>query len=182
MKFYKKFIPTQYVKDIKEIKYDCLLKQGIKALFFDLDNTIIPYDISVIPPEIKNYLEQLNEDFKVVVVSNSRKKRVYNATINLEKINVVKFARKPFKFGFKKALKFVGLKPSEVALIGDQLMTDVYGGNRMKFKEIILVKPVKQKSDHLFTRINRYFERRMIKKISIKEPEIYEKVLSQYEK
>lgn len=180
MRIYKKIIPSEYVLSINDINYDELKKQGIKALFFDLDNTIIPYDINVIPKEMEDLLHKLNEDFKVLVISNSRYKRVSTACQNLKNIPFVKFARKPLKFGFKKALKKVGVKKEEVCVIGDQMMTDILGARRMKFKHAILVKPVKQRTDHIFTRTNRKIENIFIRKVKRKMPETYEKVLREY--
>ncbi|VEU80669.1 YqeG family HAD IIIA-type phosphatase [Haploplasma axanthum] len=180
MKWHNKFIPSLYVKSIKEIDYNFLKEQGIKALFFDLDNTLIPYDIDVIPIDIKEFLEELNKDFKIVVVSNSRKKRVSTASAILTNIPYVKFSRKPLKFGFKKALKLSGVKRNEVAAIGDQMMTDIYGANRMKFKMAILVHPIKQKSDHFLTRFNRKMENKIIKKIKKNNIDKYNEVLKAY--
>lgn len=180
MRIYKKIIPSQYVKSIHDINYDELKKQGIKALFFDLDNTIIPYDINVIPNEMEELLHNLNKEFKVLVISNSRLKRVSTACKNLKDIPYVKFARKPLKFGFKKALKKVQVKREEVCVIGDQMMTDIFGARRMKFGEAILVKPVKQRTDHIFTRFNRRIENIFIRKVKRKLPETYEKVLKEY--
>ena len=180
MRIYKKIIPNEYVLSIKDIDYDNLAKQGVKALFFDLDNTIIPYDINVIPEDIKDFLEELNKEFKVLVISNSRKKRVKFATQNLKSIPYVKFARKPLKFGFKKGLKLLNVKLDEVCIIGDQMMTDILGANRLKAKYAILVHPVKQRSDHIFTRFNRKLEMLFIKKVKRKMPETYEKVLKAY--
>lgn len=181
MKLYNKFIPTNFVTNIKDIDYEKLIEQGIKALFFDLDNTIISYDETVIPNEMANYLEELNKKFKVLVISNSRKNRVETASASLSTIPYIKFAKKPFKFGFKKALKKVNLKNNEVAVIGDQLMTDVFGANRMKFKVSILVYPIKKRSDVFTTRMNRKMEKRVLKKIKKKNPIKYNEVLKQYE-
>lgn len=180
MRIYKKIIPTQYVNSIHEIDYKKLKEQGIKALFFDLDNTIIPYDINIIPKEMEDLIHKLNEDFKVLVISNSRLKRVSYACQNLNNIPFVKFARKPLKFGFKQALKKVNVNKDEVCVIGDQMMTDILGARRMKFKKAILVKPVKQRTDHIFTRINRKIENIFIRKVKRKMPETYEKVLKEY--
>ena len=36
-------IPDAYYENIFKIDYDKLKKLGIKYLFFDIDNTIIPY-------------------------------------------------------------------------------------------------------------------------------------------
>ena len=180
MKLHKKVIPSYFVNSILDIDFNQLKEQGVKALFFDLDNTLIPYDINVISEETQKFLEDLLIDFKVVVISNSRKKRVSNATKNLQNIPYVKFARKPLKFGFKKALKLAGVKASEAAAIGDQLMTDVFGANRLKFNKTILVFPIKQKSDHILTRFNRRLENKFIKKVAKTEPEKYDEVLRAY--
>lgn len=177
---YKKIIPSEYVLSIKDIDYKNLKKQGVKALFFDLDNTLIPYDISIIPDDIKEFLEELNKEFKVLIISNSRIKRVSYATQNIKDIPFVKFARKPLKVGFKKGLKLLNVKKEDTCIIGDQLMTDIFGANRLKVKHSILVKPVKQKSDHLSTRINRKLEMIFIKKVKNKLPDKYERVLKAY--
>ena len=180
MRIYKKIIPSYYHLSIKDINYQELKEQGIKALFFDLDNTIISYDVDEVLGETKEFLENLTKDFKVLVISNSRKPRVSKACQNLIDIPYVSFAKKPLKFGFKKALKKVNVKRDEVCVIGDQMMTDVFGANRMKFGKTVLVHPVKQKSDHILTRTNRRIENIFIRKVKKKMPETYEKVLKAY--
>lgn len=180
MKWHNKFIPTKYKKDVYEVDYNKLKEEGIKTLLFDLDNTLIPYDIDVIPEDTTNFLENLSKDFNVVVISNSRLKRVRGATSHLKDIPFVKFATKPLKRGIKKALKFHNSKPSETAIIGDQIMTDIFGGSRSKIKEKILIYPIKKKSDHISTRINRTIEQFVIKRIKKKDIKAYEKVLKDY--
>lgn len=182
MTWHNKFIPTRFCQTIYDIPYDELKNQGVKALFFDLDNTILPYDIDVLPKDISTYLEALTKDFKVVIVSNSRKKRVKNAVNHLKNIPYVKFARKPLKVGFKKALKLANVTSDKACFIGDQLMTDILGSNRMKFKENILVYPVKKRSDHFLTRSNRRLEKIILRKIEKKYPEKYNEVLKPYVK
>ena len=60
------------------------------------------------------------------------------------------------------------------------MMTDILAANRLKAKYSILVHPVKQRSDHIFTRFNRRLEMLFIKKVKRKMPETYEKVLKAY--
>lgn len=182
MTWHKLFIPTRFSQTIYDIPYNELKNQGINALFFDLDNTILPYDINVLPEDITTYLENLTKDFKVVIVSNSRLKRVRNAVNHLNGIPFVKFARKPLKAGFKKALKLANVTKDETCFIGDQVMTDILGSNRMKFSENILVYPVKKRSDHFLTRFNRKFEKLILNRINIKYPEIYDEVFKPYVK
>jgi len=180
MTWHNKFIPSRYYQSFYDIPYQELKNQGIKALFFDLDNTILPYDIEVLPKDISDYLEELAKDFKVIVVSNSKKKRVKKAVGHLNGIPYVKFAKKPLKFGFKQALKLADVKAFETCFIGDQVMTDILGSSRMKFREKILVYPVKKRSDHFLTRINRKFEKLIFKRIQKKYPEKYAEVLKPY--
>lgn len=179
-KWYKKFIPTHYFNSVYDINYESLKKEGIKALFFDLDNTVLPYDVPILPEAETKFLEDLAKDFKVVVVSNSGKKRVKLAVEHLKGIPYVSFAKKPLKFGFKKALKLVNVKPEDSYFIGDQILTDIYGSNRMKFNGVVLVYPVKKRSDHFITKNNRKLERIVIRKIKKKFPDKYEEVLKPY--
>lgn len=174
----KKFIPFAYAKSIFDVDYENLRKQGVTTLFFDLDNTIISYDEHIIEGERLKLLEALSKTFKVLIISNSKIKRVSNA-VEHTGLPYVHFATKPLKRGFKKGLKKVQSKRSEVAVIGDQLMTDCFGANRMKFKAI-LVYPVVKKSDHKYTRFNRKLERFVIKKIMKKYPKLYEERLKAY--
>lgn len=177
---YKKVTPKYYARTILDIDYDLLLEQGIKALFFDLDNTLIPYDINVVTGEYKAFIEELAKKFKIVILSNSRKPRVSNAVKELIDIPYISFAKKPLKFGFKKALKKANVKKEEACAIGDQLMTDVLGANRTKLKASILVYPIKKRSDHILTRTNRRIERYFIRKIKRKTPDKYDEVLKDY--
>lgn len=169
-----------YKEDVYEIDYNELKKKGVETLLFDLDNTILPYDIPVLPEDVTLFVENLTKDFKVVIVSNSHFRRVSGAVKHLKDIPFVHFSKKPLKFGFKKALKKVDAKASTTVIIGDQIMTDIFGGSRMKLAERILVYPVKKRSDHFSTRINRFFERLVIKRLKKKNPKGYESVLKAY--
>ncbi|WP_313093577.1 HAD hydrolase-like protein, partial [Streptococcus parasuis] len=73
------------------------------------------------------------------------------------------FALKPFTFGINRALKRFNVQPHEVVMIGDQLMTDIRAAKRVGLKSV-LVKPLIQ-SDSINTQINRWRERRTMKKI-----------------
>ena len=72
------------------------------------------------------------------------------------------FAKKPFKSGFKKALERLELKPEEVAVVGDQLFTDIIGARRMKMFPI-LVKPIDEK-DIWITKVKRPIENKIIER------------------
>lgn len=178
MAIYQKCVPHAYRASIFDIDFQTLKKQGILALFFDLDNTIIGYDEDVLHDTHVALLNKLAKDFRIVILSNTNYKRVSSALINTD-FPFIYHATKPLKRGFKKALKIANVKKEHAVIIGDQLMTDIFGGNKMGL-HTILVKSVKRKSDRKLTKINRFFERLMLKRIQKKMPDIYQKRLLDY--
>ncbi|MDX9691983.1 MAG: YqeG family HAD IIIA-type phosphatase [Acholeplasmataceae bacterium] len=178
MALYQKCIPSSYATSIFEIDYDKMKKQGIKSLFFDLDNTIIAYDESQLSDKHLAFFKALLKDFKIVVISNSGYKRVSEALIKLD-VPYVHHSLKPTTRGLKKALKLAGTTKEETVLIGDQLMTDVLGASRFNI-ESILVRAVKRKSDRWMTRLNRRIEKSVLRKIKKVEPNLYQERLKAY--
>lgn len=170
-------IPYLYFPKIEDIDFKELAKIQIKALLFDLDNTIIPYNEPEIPREKVAFLKQLEEDFKVVILTNNSIKRASVACGG--NFNCVAQARKPFRKGLFEALEIAGCLPSEAVIIGDQLQSDINCGNKYFVKQI-LVNPIDLKSDTIPTRINRFFEKNAILKIQEKYPLLYEKKLKAF--
>lgn len=151
------FRPDIYKKSIFDIDYQKLKKADIKCIIFDLDNTIAPLDQEVPNKKILDlfmYLEDMG--FRVVILSNASKKRVAPFK---EKCNVdsAYYARKPFKGKYQKIMDLYQLKDYQVACVGDQLLTDILGANKMGFTSI-LVNPVGRR-ERVSTHINRFFEK-----------------------
>lgn len=154
-----KFIPDFHVHSIYHLDFKMLKSMGIKLVMFDLDNTLISYNMTKADDKLKKFLEELAIDFELILVSNSRKTRVENFCQPLN-LNFVKFAKKPLKKGFKEALSKTSREYmiDEVCEIGDQIMTDILGANRMGFTTI-LVDPLDRTSEHLPTKFNRFVEK-----------------------
>jgi len=160
------FFPDVYQKSIYNINYNKLKENGIKCLLFDLDNTCVPYIDRVPTKKLKNLFNKLEEDgFKVILFSNSPRKRleVFKKELN---IDCCSKAGKPRKTKFLKVLKLYNYDLSEVAIIGDQLMTDILGGNRVGIMTI-LVNPMSN-IDMPFTKVYRFIEKRKIEKMERK--------------
>ena len=149
------FLPDIYKKSVYSIDYESLKNAGIKIILFDLDNTIIP--VSETEPTKKL------TGIKPIIMSNSGKKRVSPFKEGLV-VDAACSSRKPFKRKYKKILSIYNVKPEEVASVGDQLITDVFGANRMGLVSI-LVNPIST-NDFKKTKINRFFERLIIKHFS----------------
>lgn len=131
--------PKMYISSILEIK-PCLLKEkGLKGIIFDLDNTIVRRDSVVFTPEIWKHLSELQrEGFKMGIVSNNSRKRV-GAVAGQMSLPAVPRAVKPLVRPFRRALKLLGTRPDETALVGDQIFTDILGGNLTGLYTILVV-------------------------------------------
>ena len=165
-----KFIPNMYKKDIFSIDYSFLKDKGIKVLLFDFDNTLIEKGNYIINDKTIKLISKLKKDFIVYILSNSiHKNKIKKVSEKLD-IPYISGSRKPFKTGFKK-LK-LDAKEQEIAMIGDQLLTDVLGGNRMNYYTI-LIDPINYK-EIIFTKINRVFERIVLNMIKIKRGDYYD--------
>ena len=157
----ERYIPDIYQKSIYTINYDALKKKGIKFLMFDLDNTIVSPYANKASNKTKELFDRLkNKGFEVVIFSNSHKTRVkpFGEALGVE---VYDNAQKPFRENFLKVLKKHDIKPNEAAMIGDQLMTDIAGGNNAGLTTI-LVEPIDTK-EKIYTKFNRFFERKKLK-------------------
>lgn len=167
----EKYVPDIYQKSIYTIDYSKLLSKGITCLLFDLDNTTVAPRSNELPEKAKELFISLKQKgFKVIIFSNSPKKRV-NTYKEYFNVDGVYFASKPLQRKFNKLIKEHNLKKEEIAIIGDQLLTDVLGGNRLGITTI-LVNPITVK-DHFFSYFNRVLENQKFKKL--KENNLFEK-------
>lgn len=160
------YVPDSYQESILTINYESLKNKGIKYLLFDLDNTIIPQNKKSVPDNIKELFNKLKEDFQIILFSNSPKKRV-SMIANELGIAYIYLAFKPSPKKFFDVMKSYKCSENEMAIIGDQLVTDIKGGNRVGIFSI-LVNPI-SKYDPLWTKIGRKREKRIIKKLRQKD-------------
>ena len=163
------FYPKLYYRSVKDISVDTLKKNGIKGVILDIDNTLIDFN-RVMPEGVKEWIQSLKDsNFKLIILSNTNKEnKVKKVSENLG-INYIMFAKKPLKSGFIKAKEKLGLNENCIAVVGDQIFTDVIGANRCKMFPI-LVKPIGKK-DHIITRVKRPIEGLIVKMFLKKERE-----------
>lgn len=160
-----KFVPKIYKKSVLDIDYKKLKEQGIKYLIFDLDNTLAVIDENKVSVKIRELIKKLKKDFKIIVLSNNFKYRI-KPICDMIDVTFISFSMKPFSKGLKKVLKMYCLEKKDACIIGDQLVTDILGGNKFGIMTI-LVDPLSEK-DLRITKINRFIERKIIKKINNK--------------
>lgn len=166
-----KYVPDMYAQSIYRINYEKLVNLGIKIVIFDLDNTIVPVDEVKPRPETKELMYKIKElGIRPILMSNSGKKRVEPFRNELE-IDSCASACKPFKKNYIKIMETYRVKKEEVACVGDQLLTDIGGANKMGMTSI-LINPI-SKTDRFTTKINRIFERIIM--FILKKRDLFEK-------
>lgn len=152
--------PTMYKKNIFDIDYKKLKENGIKCLVFDLDNTLGLIDEEKCPKEAKKLLKKLKKDFTIFISSNNTRKRILPYIEDLE-IEGESFSLKPLPKGLMRIRKRCGFKKCEMAMIGDQMVTDILSGN-LYGVTTILVDPLGVK-DLKITGLNRKIEGFIVK-------------------
>lgn len=164
-----KLYPKLYLNNVKEITIDLLNKYKIKGLILDIDNTLIDFD-EVLLSGCEEWCKTLNKQgIKMCILSNTNKVHKVKKVAETLGLEYFYFAQKPRKQGFYKAQKLLNLKPEEIAVVGDQVFTDVLGANRCNMFSI-LTKPLAKK-EIWHTKIKRPFEKIVINKYLKKEGE-----------
>ena len=156
-----RFRPTRYYKDIYHIDYEKLKEEGVTCLIYDLDNTLGLISNEKCPKKTKDLLKSLKNDFLVLICSNNTRSRIEPYLKDLG-IGGVSWSFKPSTIGLRRVKRNYNLKKKEMVIIGDQIVTDVFAGNRFHIKTI-LVDPLGEK-DMKITFLNRKIENAIIKK------------------
>ena len=168
-----KFKPRMYFKSIFDINYKLLKNKNIKVLIFDLDNTVALVNEKLPSKKVIDLFSKLRNDFKVFIASNNYKERVRKIG-NALGVHAFYSVKKPSKKIKKLLLKEYDVNMSDVAIIGDQIVTDMFMGNRLGMYTI-LVDPMGE--DLKITFFNRLVEKIIIKRIKVKRGNYYEEVL-----
>lgn len=159
--------PKIYLEKPIDITIELLNKNNIKGLILDIDNTLIDYDKNLFKG-CEEWCENLKKQgIKMCILSNTNKIHKVEKVANTLKLEYLYFAHKPNKKGFKRAKELLNLNEKNIAVVGDQVFTDVLGGNRSKMFTI-LTKPL-DKRDILITRIKRPLEKIIINRYLKKE-------------
>ena len=149
--------PDMSVKSVFHIPLEHLQNKGIRALIIDLDNTVTEWNRWDISAEAEEWFRQIKiMGFKACIVSNNRGERV---AIIARKLGIpsISKATKPRRRAFTQALKLLNVKRCEAAVVGDQIFTDILGGNRMGLLTV-LVDPISRR-EFFGTRFFRFLER-----------------------
>jgi HAD superfamily phosphatase (TIGR01668 family) len=131
-------------------------------MILDLDNTLIEPGEKKLGARVLKWIESARDmGFSVCILSNSPRNRVVRVSSGVG-IYAVASARKPAEAGFLKALRLMGLKPSQACAIGDQLFTDVLGAKRLGIMAIY-TSPITKREEIAVT-LKRFPEKYLLKR------------------
>lgn len=164
------FKPTWMVKTVYDLSPAQLKAEGIRAVFSDLDNTLIAWNNPDGTPELHQWMDELHRfGIPLIVISNNSADRVGRAVEPLH-LPFVARSLKPLSWGINNARKRLGLNKHEVVMVGDQLMTDVMAAHRAGVRSV-LVKPIIS-TDKWVTWPNRLMGNMIMKELQRRYPDM----------
>lgn len=159
----EKLAPDYYVKSVYDLDLDALYARGIRAIITDLDNTLVSWDDPLPNAGLLEWLKKVQDKgFSVYIVSNNSQERVRKFAQAFG-VPAISKAVKPRRRAFRMACEAMGVTLAETAVIGDQIFTDVLGGNRLGVFTILVV-PVSDK-EFIGTKIMRKLESLVLRKL-----------------
>ncbi len=126
------------------IELDCheLAACGIRGVILDLDNTLTPWRSSDIAPEVEGWIRALHQvNIRACILSNSASNRRVKPVAERLGLPWISRAVKPLPYGYRRAMQLLQTTPETTAVVGDQVFTDILGGNRLGLYTV-LVDPI----------------------------------------
>ena len=154
--------PDYYFESIFHIPYERLYELGFRGLVYDIDNTLASYEDKQAPLKITGLVKELQKTgFQVGLLSNNNARRVgmFNEAMGLPSASM---SGKPFTKALMRLMREMGVKHKECAIIGDQILADVWCGKRAGISTI-LVKPLTE-NEVITVRIKRIIERPLLRR------------------
>ena len=155
--------PDYNVESLFDIDFKELKSQGINAVLFDLDSTVMPSKSGEYPQKVIELLHSLKQNFVVAIISNNKRKDYIDKVQSQSNFTVIGHANKPSPKIMQEFLKSVNITPEETVMIGDRPLTDILAGKLLGSKTI-LVDSITKDTENKLTRLVRKLERLTIRK------------------
>lgn len=162
--------PKLYVASVPEIDLEELKARRLRGLILDVDNTLVERNRSHLSPQVEAWVRRAKEEgFQLCIASNSIGSQRIAALAARLGIPYITWAAKPRRRPFRLGMAMMGTLPQETAVVGDQLFTDILGGNRLGLFTI-LVQPLTS-HDFLPTRWSRCLEQWLLRRFFPQGPQ-----------
>lgn len=155
--------PDYNLKRIFDINLDELKSEGIKAMLFDLDSTLMASKSATYSDEILEWLDMVRKDFFVAVVSNNKNEEYIEKVKQISDFPLLFKAGKPSTCAVSAFIKQHGFEACNCVLVGDRPLTDILCGKNLGCKTI-LVDSITCDTESKLVRFVRNLERLSIRK------------------
>lgn len=154
--------PSLRVKTVYDLPLPWLKKKCVRAILSDLDNTLVPWRDYRVAEDLAAWFKELHKNgFRTVILTNARPSPTIQKMSEELETQLVVGARKPVQRFFWRALETVEAAPSEACVVGDQIFTDVLGGNLVGC-HTVLVQQIGRR-EFVGTKLMRLLERRVLR-------------------
>jgi uncharacterized protein len=147
---------------ILKLNINDLIADNIKGLILDLDNTIMLPKSGEFSPEIANWIKSaLTANLKIIIVTNNKDEIYLNSLsplLDKYDIPIIIKAQKPRSKNLKKAIEYLNLPAENICIIGDRVLTDIWGGINVNIKTAF-VEPLIGKKENILYRALRRMEK-----------------------
>ena len=159
------FRATRYVASLPLVSVEGLVRDGVRLVLLDRDNTCVPRDARVAPDAVTAWLDRAREaGLELCLVSNNFHTSHVSRTARELGVDFVDHAMKPLPLALRRAMRRAGARPEKTVMIGDQVFTDVAAGNLAGVRTV-LVRP-QSRTDLWYTHVFRVFERLALRGVS----------------
>lgn len=131
--------PDQQLDSAAQLQSEALRARGIRGIIFDLDSTVGPWGFTRPPPELPGFLDRLeHQGFSLAFLSNHSGRGREGLRESLGGRPLIFGAGKPRPASFLRLLELMGLPAAQVAMVGDQLFTDIWGAKHLGLWAILV--------------------------------------------
>ena len=151
-----KLFPERMYASVDEVPFESEYGAGVRGIIFDIDNTLVPHGAPADAHAESLFAKLRMLGFRFCLISNNHEARVRPFA---ERVNALFEcdAGKPLRRGYLRAMELMGTTQKETLFIGDQILTDVWGANRVGIRSF-LIYPVARHTDPLQVRLKRLLE------------------------
>lgn len=154
------FRPQYLVGSVCELEPSLFQACGVQGVLLDMDNTLAPWRHPEVMPEIIAWGQRLHAaGLSACVVTNAAHPRLVAPVAEQLGFSWVHRAVKPLSRGIRRGMEMLGTTPRTTAMVGDQLFTDILGGNRLGLTTMLVNPLVHHNEDFLTRQILRRLER-----------------------
>jgi uncharacterized protein len=126
------WVPDYFIDSIFDLNLIQLSKLGVKFVALDADSTLVPFRSKYLDQNVgKHILSQAESVDGICVASN----RIIDLSkisdfLKAETVQATLFKRKPMAKFYKDVVELFDARPDEIAMVGDNLLSDIWGANR----------------------------------------------------